>query len=36
VPVFGFLKTAMLIFVLNLATALVAFMAAWQAKRLPA
>ena len=36
VPVFGFLKTAMLILVLNLATALLAFTAALREKRLPA
>ena len=36
VPVFGFLKTAMLILVLNLATALLAFTAALREERLPA
>jgi len=36
VPVFGFLKAGMLILVLNLATALLVFMAASQEKRLPA
>ena len=36
VPVFGFLKTAALIFVLNLATALLAFTAAWQGTKRPA
>jgi len=36
IPVFGFLKTATLILVLNLATAVVAFTAVLQGKRVPA